>query len=280
MVLFCEIFVYVCIFFIGALFGSFFSLATYRLPKKEDIIATRSYCPKCKHELNFFDLLPVLSYICCLGRCKYCKEKISKIYILLEACNGTLFLVFFIFLTSILGFSVKSLAIFMVIAIVYAVIFVIVGSCIRSKFVINNDINSNGNATCNAINSKLSSKSGVFLTELIIAIVLFVILLSTSIIVRRNYIGKVNDTKMRSNAVAIAVKNIELSLATDYDLLNSYTSVEKIDNADYSVSVEVTKYSDEDATKEDLVKKILVSVKYGKDTNMQEFRLNTVKGKV
>ena len=62
----------VCFFIIGTLFGSFFTLATYRIPRKQDIMIKRSYCPNCKHELGFFDLIPILSYLFLGGKCKYC----------------------------------------------------------------------------------------------------------------------------------------------------------------------------------------------------------------
>ena len=66
-----NIFFYIIIFIIGTLFGSFYTLAVYRIPLKQDITHTRSYCPKCNHKLNFLDLIPILSYI-------FFKEKISK----------------------------------------------------------------------------------------------------------------------------------------------------------------------------------------------------------
>ena len=44
---------YLLIFCIGALFGSFFTLAVYRIPIGQDITHTRSYCPKCNHKLGF-----------------------------------------------------------------------------------------------------------------------------------------------------------------------------------------------------------------------------------
>ena len=58
-----ETIIYIIIFLIGAMFGSFFTLAVYRIPRREDITHTRSYCPKCNHKLGFFDMFPILSYI-------------------------------------------------------------------------------------------------------------------------------------------------------------------------------------------------------------------------
>ena len=85
-------------FIIGVLLGSFYTLAVYRIPLKQDITHTRSYCPKCNHKLNFWDLIPVLSYIFLGGKCRYCKNKIRPRYIIIEILSGIAFLLFAILL--------------------------------------------------------------------------------------------------------------------------------------------------------------------------------------
>ena len=85
---------YILIFAIGTLFGSFFTLAVYRLPLHQDITHERSYCPKCNHKLSFLDMIPVLSYVFLGGKCRYCKNKIRIRYLLLEIFTGMVFLLF------------------------------------------------------------------------------------------------------------------------------------------------------------------------------------------
>ena len=85
---------YLLIFCIGALFGSFFTLAVYRIPLGQDITHTRSYCPNCKHKLTFLDMIPILSYTFLGGKCRYCGEKIRPRYILLEIMSGLVFVFF------------------------------------------------------------------------------------------------------------------------------------------------------------------------------------------
>lgn len=87
-----EIFLYAIIFIIGTFFGSFFTLAVYRIPKKEDILIKHSYCPNCNHKLGFFDLFPVLSYIFLGGKCRYCGNKIRARYLILEVLSGLVFM--------------------------------------------------------------------------------------------------------------------------------------------------------------------------------------------
>lgn len=87
-----DVFLYIAIFIMGSVFGSFFTLAVYRLPRRENITYVRSHCTSCNHKLNFFDLIPIWSYVFLGGKCRYCKERIRSRYILLEIFSGTVFL--------------------------------------------------------------------------------------------------------------------------------------------------------------------------------------------
>lgn len=72
---------------VGACFGSFLTLATYRLPLEQPIGRTRSRCTACGHTLGVRDLFPVLSWAFSGGKCRYCKTKVSVRYPLTElAC--------------------------------------------------------------------------------------------------------------------------------------------------------------------------------------------------
>ena len=85
---------YFFIFILGTVFGSFFTLAVYRIPLRQDILHTRSYCPNCNHKLSFLDLIPVWSYTFLGGKCRYCKTKIRPRYLLLEILSGITFVLF------------------------------------------------------------------------------------------------------------------------------------------------------------------------------------------
>ena len=96
---------YIIIFMMGITFGSFYTLAVYRIPKGEDIIHTHSYCPNCKHKLNIFDLIPVFSYIFLGGKCRYCKQKIRPRYLILETISG----LFFVAIAYLMGLNIYNL---------------------------------------------------------------------------------------------------------------------------------------------------------------------------
>lgn len=89
-----QIIFYILVFCIGTLFGSFFTLAVYRIPLHQDITHKRSYCPNCNHKLSFFDMIPILSYLFLGGKCRYCKQKIRIRYLFLEIFTGIVFLLF------------------------------------------------------------------------------------------------------------------------------------------------------------------------------------------
>ena len=76
-------------FVIGTILGSFVKVLADRSLNKRSFWG-RSYCPKCKHQLHWYDLLPIVSYITLKGRCRYCNKKIGSEYILVEMVTGVL----------------------------------------------------------------------------------------------------------------------------------------------------------------------------------------------
>ena len=119
---------YLLIFCMGTVFGSFFTLAVYRIPLRQDITHTRSYCPKCNHKLSFFDMIPVLSYIFLGAKCRYCKEKIRPRYFLLEILSGIVFVLFALSIKFNIYMLNISVIVYMVIGILYiATLFIIAG---------------------------------------------------------------------------------------------------------------------------------------------------------
>ena len=90
---------YISLFIFWTLFWSFWSVLIYRLYSKESgILNWRSHCAKCNHQLWFWDLIPIFSWASNLWKCKYCKEKISIVYPLLELSTWILFSLIWYFL--------------------------------------------------------------------------------------------------------------------------------------------------------------------------------------
>lgn len=114
-----EIFFYIIIFIMGITFGSFYTLAVYRIPKGEDITHTHSYCPNCNHKLNIIDLIPVFSYIFIGGKCRYCKKKIRPRYLILETISG----LFFMVIAYLMGLSIYNLQINKIIEFAFLILY-------------------------------------------------------------------------------------------------------------------------------------------------------------
>ena len=79
------------LFIFGAVFGSFYFVVGTRLPKNESILAPGSHCEYCDHKLKWYELIPVLSYIIQLGKCRECKKRLPVTYLIIEIVTGLLF---------------------------------------------------------------------------------------------------------------------------------------------------------------------------------------------
>ncbi len=72
----------------GLFVGSFLNVLIYRLPRGEHWVRGRSRCPKCKHDLAWLDLIPVVSFVWLRGKCRYCGKPIAILYPIVELANG------------------------------------------------------------------------------------------------------------------------------------------------------------------------------------------------
>ena len=135
-----EIILYIIIFIMGTVFGSFSTLAIYRIPQKKNITTDRSFCPNCKHKLGFLDLIPVWSYILLGGKCRYCGKKISSSYFFIEILMGLASLGIFLSINpSIQNLSVLTLTEYLYLMI-FATTLVIIAGIDRNKKQINKPI--------------------------------------------------------------------------------------------------------------------------------------------
>ena len=90
-----EVLYLVSFFVLGCLFGSFYNVVGLRIPNGQSIVYPNSHCTRCGHELKWYELIPVFSYLFLNGRCRNCKERISIMYPLIELFTGILFAISF-----------------------------------------------------------------------------------------------------------------------------------------------------------------------------------------
>lgn len=68
--------------------GSFLNVLAYRLVRGASIVFPSSHCPFCKHQISWYDLIPVFSWLVLSGKCRHCKKPISVLYPLIEALTA------------------------------------------------------------------------------------------------------------------------------------------------------------------------------------------------
>lgn len=105
------------IFVSGLIVGSFLNVCIHRIPLGESIIRPRSFCPRCKKILPWYDNIPLLSYLLLKGRCRFCKERISFRYFLIELITALSFLLTFLYFgLSFKFFFYSTLVSFLIVA--------------------------------------------------------------------------------------------------------------------------------------------------------------------
>ena len=100
------------IFILGACLGSFSNVCIYRLPINKQIVSGRSFCPRCKKYINWFDNFPIISFLLLGGKCRKCKKVIPLRYFIVEITTGIIFLSIYLNyndLSTIIFLSVLSL---------------------------------------------------------------------------------------------------------------------------------------------------------------------------
>jgi prepilin signal peptidase PulO-like enzyme (type II secretory pathway) len=84
----------------GAIFGSYATLFSYRLPLGESCFGRyfgpKSRCPKCENIIKTRDLIPLLNWLFTLGRCRFCKTKIPRTHLFVELATTLSFVLCYI----------------------------------------------------------------------------------------------------------------------------------------------------------------------------------------
>ena len=78
---------------LGLAFGSFLNVCLSRWPEGESIVTPRSHCRKCGRVLNWWENVPLVSWLALRGRCRGCGTRISVRYVFVEATVGGLWAV-------------------------------------------------------------------------------------------------------------------------------------------------------------------------------------------
>ncbi|MFC1666867.1 prepilin peptidase [Candidatus Omnitrophota bacterium] len=111
--------IYLLIFILGSMIGSFLNVCIYRMPRNESIVFPGSRCVSCKKSVLWYDNIPFLSYIFLKGNCRFCKAKISPRYFAVEFISALTALVLFVYFGPTYRFWIYSLLTFSLVIVTF-----------------------------------------------------------------------------------------------------------------------------------------------------------------
>lgn len=111
-----DIIIAIILFIFGTVLGSFaccqyrrIALKVGKKPTKNQNLPARSYCPHCKKQLKWYELIPIVSWLVQLGKCRHCQKPIGYLEILSELGLGIFFVVSYFLWPLRMGGSSESL---------------------------------------------------------------------------------------------------------------------------------------------------------------------------
>ncbi len=261
------------IFVTGLMFGSFFTLATYRVPRKLDIVKSRSFCPNCKHKLGFFDCFPILSYVSTLGRCRYCRKPISIRYPMMELASGFAFLIPFLFF----GFSWQ----FFIVLVTYVYAMLYVGISVMSYKMTDEEKAEVEKQREELRNKKLekkkNNKKGALSSEIIVAVGVFMLFFVSTTFALRNYYGTLQSTSKKSEALNLCMNNLNEEKAKAYANITNSNGTKKVGNTEYTYKIVISNYIKNGTEVVTGAKVIESIVTYELNDKIEEITLKSIK---
>lgn len=111
----------VIVFIVGAAGGSFANVVALSYPDFRKILVGRSACPKCQHRLNWYELIPLVSYVWQTGKCRSCEQPIAPSYFWVELGAGLLSVT--VYLTTFPTWLWWQLLLLLILLVLWVVIF-------------------------------------------------------------------------------------------------------------------------------------------------------------
>ena len=115
------------VFIFGVIIGSFLNVCIYRVPHGESFVFSRSRCPQCGHELKWWELIPVISFLVLKGKCSQCNSSIDWQYTFVEIFTGLIFLILYLRF----GFTIN----FYIYLLLFSILIILSGIDIRFRII-------------------------------------------------------------------------------------------------------------------------------------------------
>jgi leader peptidase (prepilin peptidase)/N-methyltransferase len=84
------------VFILSLCWGSFLNVIAHRIAFNKKIFTKRSICPHCHNIINWYDNIPLISFIFLYGKCRHCKKSISILYPVIELSTAVIITALFI----------------------------------------------------------------------------------------------------------------------------------------------------------------------------------------
>ena len=82
---------FILTFFLGSAVGSFVNVLIDRTMTSEDWVRGRSHCDNCHKTLAWYDMIPIVSFVCYRGHSRCCNTRLTYRYPIVEMLVGVLF---------------------------------------------------------------------------------------------------------------------------------------------------------------------------------------------
>ena len=106
-------------FWFGCCIGSFLNVCVYRLPLGMSLVSPPSHCTTCDHKISVWENIPIFSYLCLRGKCRWCGAPISPKYLIGEMSVGLMYMASFAYVLRF-GLPLPSMFVyFLVVSVAY-----------------------------------------------------------------------------------------------------------------------------------------------------------------
>ncbi len=118
----------VILFVLGAVLGSFACCQVWRIRKKDK--SKFSHCMQCKYQLQWYDNIPIVSWLMLGGKCRKCKKSIGYAEIFAEVGLAVAFVLSFLLwptqesLTSLNAVECVKFGLFLVLLTIFTILFI------------------------------------------------------------------------------------------------------------------------------------------------------------
>lgn len=129
------IYVSIIIFLLGLIIGSFLNVVIYRINTGKSFVTGRSRCMCCGRTLEWYELIPLFSFLFLGGRCRTCKAKISFQYPVVELITAVSFVILFLTTIDKFGLSYIALTNFAFLSVIACLLIVALVYDIRHKII-------------------------------------------------------------------------------------------------------------------------------------------------